>query len=253
MLQEENARLKSGQNAAELLKLRGQVGVLRQRAAASEAHAASPSSGLAKLMNDPAMKEYLRQAQMDKIRSMYSDLFKELKLTPEQTDKFLQLFTDVASKSLAKYTGATPGSAGEAPVTSGSGLGSQLEALLGEAGYARYNEFSDEIPARTTITALNTQLGENPLSSEQSARLLQVVKAEPNELTVGITGAPDKAFLGSQAEIDQFLARVAESNQRILQQSTNFLTSGQQSAFNTVLTNAINTRKIQAAALIQKR
>jgi RNA polymerase sigma factor (sigma-70 family) len=251
-LEEENARLKSGQNATELLKLRGQVGVLHQRAAANEAKANPPTSGLAKMMSDPAMKEYIRQAQMDKIRSLYADLFKELKLTPEQTDKFLQLFTDVASKGLAKYTSTGQGTPDEASAESSNELGSQLQALLGDAGLARFKEFSEEIPARTTISLLNTQLGENPLNTEQSARLLQVVKAEPRDLTLGITGAPDKAFLGSQAEIDSFLEQVAGSNQRILQQAAGFLTADQLATLNTVLTNAINTRRLQAAALIQR-
>jgi hypothetical protein len=78
------------------------------------------------------------------------------------------------------------------------------------------------------------------------------VKAEPSDLTSGITGAPDKAFLGSQADIDNFPGQVADSNQRILQQAASFLTAGQLASLNTVLTNSINTRKLQAAALIQK-
>jgi hypothetical protein len=58
--------------------------------------------------------------------------------------------------------------------------------------------------------------------------------------------------MGSQADIDSFLEQVAGSNQRILQQAASFLTADQQAALNTVLTNAVNTRKLQAAALIQK-
>jgi RNA polymerase sigma factor (sigma-70 family) len=251
-LKEENARLKSGQNAAELLKLRGQVGVLRQQAATNQAKTEPPASGIAKLMSDPAMREYIRQAQMEKIRSLYADLFKELKLTPEQSDKFLQLLTDVASKGMANYMAAAPGTPPQAPAGSANQIGSQLQGLLGDAGYARFKEYSDEIPARTTISLLNSQLGDNPVSSEQSAKLLQVVKAEPSSLTMGITGAPDKAFMGSQADIDSFLEQVAGSNQRILQQAASFLTADQQAALNTVLTNAVNTRKLQAAALIQK-
>jgi len=153
---------------------------------------------------------------------------------------------------LAKYLAPAQGAPEQAPAEPSSDSGSQLQALLGDAGYARYKEYSDEIPARTTLSLLNSQLGENPLSSEQSASLLQVVKAEPGELTVGIMGAPDKAFSGSQADIDGFLEQVAASNQRIEQQAANFLTADQQAALNTVLTNAVNTRKLAAAAFIQK-
>jgi RNA polymerase sigma factor (sigma-70 family) len=251
-LQEENARLKSGQSTTELLKLRGQVGALRQQAVANQAKTGLSASGLAKLLNDPAMKEYIRQAQVEKLRSMYADLFTELKLTPEQTDKFLQISVDKASKYLTKYMGPAQGTPEPSPAKASTERENQLQALLGEAGFARYNAFSDEIPGRTTVSMLNSQLGSNPLTAEQSARLVQVVKAEPANLTAGIMGAPDKAFLGSQAEIDSFLAQVAESNQRIAQQAAGFLAPDQLATLNTVLTNAINTRKLQAAALIQK-
>ena len=245
-LRDENARLSSNSTPTELLKLRGQVGALRQKAAENN----RPASGLDKMMSDPAMKEYLRQAQREKLRSMYADLFKELKLTPEQTDQFLQIMGDMASKSMEQI--ATPGTPNQSAIDALAGLGSQLYTLLGDQGIARFKEYSDEIPARTTVTLLNAQLGDAPLSAEQSAQLLQVVKAEPADLTKGITGAPDKAFLGSQADINNFLQQVAQSNQRILQQAGGFLTPDQLAALNAVLTKAVEARQLQAAALIQK-
>jgi hypothetical protein len=45
---------------------------------------------------------------------------------------------------------------------------------------------------------------------------------------------------------------VAQSNQRIIQQAGSFLTPDQLAALNTLLANAINARKVQAAALIQR-
>jgi RNA polymerase sigma factor (sigma-70 family) len=251
-LTEEVARLKSGQETAELLKLRGQVGALRQKAAANAGKTNLPTTGLAKMMSDPAMKEFLRKAQMEKIHSLYADLFKELKLTPEQTSQFLEVFTERASRGLASMMASAQGTPEQAPTEPTPSLDSQIKSLLGEAGLARFKEYSDEIPARTTISLLNTELGDNTLNPEQNARLLQVVKTEPKELTQGIIGAPDQAFLGSQAEIDTFLAQVAESNQRIVQQAAGFLSADQLTALNTVLTNAITSRKLQAAALIQK-
>ncbi len=247
----ENDRLKSGQNSKELLKLRGQVGMLREQAAASEAKANAPASGLAKMMNDPAMRDYLRQAQMDKIRSLYTDFFKELKLTPEQTDNFVRLLTDKASEGMAAYMATASGTSNPPPGQSSANLAGQLQSLLGDEGCARLKSYSDEIPARTVLTLLNGQLGSAPLTADQSASLLQIVKAEPNELTMGFTGAPDKAFLGSQADIDNFLQQVAESNQRIVQQAGNVLTPDQLAALNSVLSSGVTSRKLQAAALIQ--
>lgn len=244
----ENARLKSNPNATELLTLRGEVGTLRQRTAAEQAEASR--SGLAKMMGDPAMKEFVRQAQLEKIKSMFADLVKELKLTPEQADQFYQLINDNASKHLDRLTAT--GQTTSEPDNADQELGSQLQELLGDAGFARFREYGGEIPARTTVSLLNAQLGDNPISGDQSARLLQVIKAEPYNLTQGITGAPDQAFLGSQADIDAFLQQVTGSNQRILQQAGGFLAPDQLAALNTVLTKAIDTRRLQAAALIQK-
>ena len=248
-LREENARLKSGSDTTELLKLRGQVGTLQQRVA-NQAKSNQPASGLDKMMSDPAMKEYLRHAQMEKIRSMYADLFKELKLTPDQSDQFLNLLCDHAAKTLTQIT--SPGASDQSVADANAALGSQLYALLGDAGMARFREFSTEIPARTTLTLLNAQLGDTPLSADQNAQLLQLIKAEPADLTMGITGAPDKAFLGSQADINNFLQQVAQSNQRILQQAGSFLTPDQLAALNAVLAKAVEARQLQAAALIQR-
>ena len=157
-LKEENTRLKSGQTSTELLKLRGQVGVLRQRAVANEAKTEPPTTGLAKMMSDPTMKEYIRQAQVQRFRSLYADLFKELKLTPDQTDQFLQLSVDKASTFLAKYMAPAQGTSDQAPAGPANERENQMQALLGDAGYARYKEYSDEIPARTTVSLLNSQL-----------------------------------------------------------------------------------------------
>ena len=202
------------------------------------------------MMNDPAMKEFVRQAQLEKIKSMFADLVKELKLTPEQANQFYQLINDNASKHMEQLT--AKGQTTAELSADDQELGNQLQALLGDAGYAQFKKYGEEIPARTTISLLNAQLGDNPLGPEQSTRLLQVVKAEPYNLTQGITGAPDPTFLGSQADIDSFLQQVTESNQRILQQAGSFLTPDQLAALNTVLTKAIDARKLQAAALIQK-
>jgi hypothetical protein len=67
----------------------------------------------------------------------------------------------------------------------------------------------------------------------------------------GITGAPDDAFMRSQAEIDQFLHNVAESNQRILQQSATFLNTNQLETLDRLLTKSIEGRRVQAAAFFQ--
>jgi hypothetical protein len=59
--------------------------------------------------------------------------------------------------------------------------------------------------------------------------------------------------MGSPAEIDSFLQRVTESNQRILQQAGSFLAPDQLAALDHVLTDAIEKRKLQGAAYFKKQ
>lgn len=198
------------------------------------------------------MKEYMRKAMSDKMKSLYGDLITELKLTPEQTDQFFELLSGAATKTLAKLTAPAPGSQNQSDAGASQDMAVHLRELLGDEGCARFQEYSEEMPARATVTLLNGQLPTTPLSEEQSTSLIQIIKAEPADLTRGILGGPDEAFMGSQTDIDHFLQQVTESNQRILQQAGTLLTSDQLSALDSVLTKAIDSRKLQGAAFFPK-
>jgi RNA polymerase sigma factor (sigma-70 family) len=241
---------KPEQKPSEVLKLRGQVGAL-QHTLSSISATNTPKSGIAKMMSDPTMREYIHQYQAKMIRERYEPLFKELKLSPENAEKFTQLIGDI----WAKGTDAASGG-GETTVQhvkeAVEKANQELQSMLGETGLARYNEFNMEIPARTTIKLLDGRLGDNHLTDEQTARLVGVVMGEPFELTHGISGDWDNAYFGSQTDFDEHFQKVQESQQRILQQASSFLNSNQLSALATVQTDSLNARKTQAAAFTQK-
>jgi hypothetical protein len=250
----EIAQLKHTQTTPEVLKLRGQVGSLRNELASTVAKSNS-GSGFSKMMSDPAMREYINQAMTDMIKRRYGPLFTELKLTPEQTEQVVQLVSAEYHKgaqrlATAQQSGGPPPAPG--PPDNYSDLTEKLRAILGDSGVARFGQYSQEIPARATVDLLNGQLGGDKLSNEQQARLLQIVKAEPFDLTHGIAGDLDKVFFGSQEQIDGYLAKVADSNQRVLQQAGEFLNSDQLAALNTVLSNGVTARVTQAAAFTSK-
>lgn len=256
-VQGENEQWKSGQKSAVLSGSRGEAGMLQQQSASSASGTNPSSTGLTQMMSDPKMKEYIHQVQLGMIKQRYGPLFKELNLTPEDAEKFTQLIGDEWLKgsdlaSSLTQENADPVGTRQAMAVAHKEIADQLQSLLGPAGYARYSEFNQEIPAQTTVTLLNTQLGDNPLSDDQGARLLQVVKAEPYTSTHGIAGELDMAFFGSQEDIDKHFQQVTESNQRILDQAASFLTPQQLTALATVQSNSINAQKTQGAALTQK-
>ena len=253
----ELARLEAAQNPTEVLRLRGQVGTLRQQLATTEGKSNAPGTGFAKMMSDPAMREYINQAMVDLVKRRYSALFQELKLTPEQTDQFVQLVSaelqQGAQRLVTSKHGTDLAQSSGSTAEDKSGLGQKLKELLGDSGAARFAEYSQELPARTTVDLLDGQLGGSKLTEEQRTRLFQIVKAEPFELTHGITGDLDKSFMGSQPEIDAYLTKINDSNQRVLQQAGEFLTSEQLTALNAVLANGVTARMTQAAAFTPKR
>jgi RNA polymerase sigma factor (sigma-70 family) len=242
--------LKPEKNSPELLKLRGKVGMLQQTLSSISA-TNTPKSGIAKMMSDPAMREYIHQYQAKMIQERYEPLFKELKLTPENREKFTQLIGDI----WAKGTDAASGG-GEANVENVQEAvekaNKEMQSMLGEAGFARYNEFNMEMPARTTVKLLDGRLGDNRLTDDQTAQLIGVVMKEPFELTHGISGDWDKAYMGSQAAFDEHIQKVQESQQRILQQAASFLNANQLSALGAVQNDSLSARKTQAAAFTQK-
>ena len=250
----EVAQLKQTQTTPEVLRLRGQVGSLRTELASTAAKSNS-GSGFSKMMSDPAMREYINQAMTDMIKRRYGPLFTELKLTPEQTEQFVQMVSAEYHKGAQRLATAQQ-SSGSTPAPGSadnySELTEKLRGLLGDSGLARFGQYSQEIPARATVDLLNGQLGASKLTYDQQARLLQIVKAEPFDLTHGIAGDLDKVFFGPQPEIDSYLAKVGESNQRVLQQAGEFLNNDQLAALNTVLSNGITARVTQAAAFTPK-
>jgi len=252
----ENQQLKSNQNSAEVLKLRGKVGTLQQ-SLNSVAASNLPSTGIAKMMGDPAMKELIHQAQLKIIRERYMPLTSELKLSPEQSEKFVQLIGETWLKGteMGSKAGANDGEQSKIPDSlkqEFASLNDQVKEVLGADGYARYKEFDNETPARTTVRLLKDQVGDNSLSDEQSARLFQIVKAEPFNSTHGISGDLDKAFFGTQEQVDAHMQEVADSNQRILQKAAEVLSPEQLTAMSTLLSNSIISQKVQGAALTQK-
>jgi hypothetical protein len=222
-----------------------------------KAQAGTNAVAFSRMLTDPRMREYIRQNQMEMARVNLKDLFKELKLTPEQTQEAVETLSGLFLKNAEKMYSIPQGTLSAEEVSQAtaereSELLAQLKPLLGDAGNDRFMRYMKEMPAHATVDLVNGRLGANQLSDEQNAHLFQIVKAEPFDLTRGVGGDWDPAFWGTQEYVDDHLLQVAESNQRILEQASSFLSPDQLSGLNSVLTNGINSRIAQAAALISK-
>ncbi len=253
--QADNARLKSGQMLAEVLRLRGQVGALRHEVG-TNGTGAYPTL-MSRLVNDPAMKRQIHEEVRQWARGILDPIFKDLKLTQDQVDKATGMCAEAGLKEVEKFATLAPGILSQAELKQIeenllTDLYQQLLPVVGENGIARMKALHDELPARTTVSLLNGQLGAELLSGEENARLLQIVKGEPLDLTWGIA-RDDVAFWGKPQDIQEHLAKIEASNEHVLQQASSFLNPAQLAALSTVLSNGINYRVVRAAAYIQQR
>jgi RNA polymerase sigma factor (sigma-70 family) len=242
----------------ELVRLRSEVATLRRQLSTGQpkTDATSPASGLAKLASDPVMKQFAREGAMKEFKLRYAPFAQAMKLTPEQTEKFIDLFTklwfDIYMTPETLPGNPDPPKAAQTVAAAKADIESQMRALLGESGFEQFKEFTLEVPARATLDLLYGQLGDKQLTDDQTAHLFQILKAEPYELTHGIEGDVNKAFFGPSNQVADYLQRLSESNQRVIQQAGSFLTPEQLTVLNAVLANGVKARQAQAAALLQK-
>ena len=234
---EENTLLKSGQGLNELLRLRSEVGKLRQETAGDTN---SFGQAMAKLMDNPPAKELARTQLHQKLVDMYAPLARKLNLSPEQTEQFYNLIienelkkkdmlarllsgdTDVDTALQERETGLTV-------------LTNLISGLLGEAGYTHYDQYIHQIAAADLVNGLNRQLGTLALSDDQSSRLQALFGAQP-DITID-----DTDLFRSKESLDALFQTFVDRGHRDLQEAASFLSPEQLAAAYTIQSNYFNT------------
>jgi hypothetical protein len=204
---------------------------------------------LAKMLEDPDMKKMMRQQQLVMMDTMYGPLFKELGLSPEETEKFKELLIDGQMKGVegagALFSGdRDPAERAEAIKAMGEQqkqLDEQLKTFLGDERYAQYKDYQESMGERTSLDQFQNQLagGQNPLTEEQSGQLLALMKEErknsPSIFGKDPNAMPDpdqlEAML-SEEKMNKHFEQQEELNRRILERAKAVLTPEQLVALN---------------------
>jgi hypothetical protein len=141
---------------------------------------------LNKMMKDPAMRDVLREQQKAMLNIMYSGLFKELNLSPEEKDQFKTLLTDAQMKTLESAQRLFGGDTKEGGEDASKLIADakkktdeDIKALLGEERFAKYEDYQKNMSERMQLDSFSKQLsGSEALREEQSAKLMQIMKEE---------------------------------------------------------------------------
>jgi RNA polymerase sigma factor (sigma-70 family) len=133
---------------------------------------------LSATLQDPGAREALRKQLANVSRARWAPLFEALKLEEPEKDKFLQITTDRSLKNLEAVAAATEGritadTAAQLEVDTEQDSTNQVRALLGETGFAKYEEFEQTFPARALVQQFDKQLEPSPSTPFSEAHSLR--------------------------------------------------------------------------------
>jgi RNA polymerase sigma factor (sigma-70 family) len=249
-LSSENESLKK--HPTEVLKLRGEVGKLRQENASL-----GSSSALSKVTADPESRQLLRKQQKLGMGMIYTSFAKQLKLQPEQIEKLSDLLADHIMDNVDHVTTAlrdkTP-SDQLAQLFSGqdTALREKLEALLGVDGVAQYQDYTHNLLATLTADQFKGDLeGTKTEQADKATQLQQLIQQELQSAIRSAGLAPDYQTLpilnfgniASEQEADRSLKLVQDIYSGVAARAGTFLSPAEITKFQEFEAKAINNSR----------
>jgi RNA polymerase sigma factor (sigma-70 family) len=239
-LADEIQRVKGNTNSTELLRLRSEVGVLRQQSALSKTKSMSPAEAVAKVMNDSSAIELARIQLRQTLKNHYAPLTQQLNLAPETTEKLFNLIIENELKKKVALAQLMSGDSDTETALQGrdqakAELENQIKELLGDAGYAQLDQFNHDTAAGELVKGLNRELGDKALNDEQSKRIQALFAAKP-DITID-----DMDLLRSKESLNGLLQQLVDRGHHDLEEAASFLTSEQLAAAKTIQSNYFNT------------
>jgi hypothetical protein len=154
--------------------------------------------------------------------------FKLTKLSPEKADQYVDLEIEMKRRQDERMAGLLKGTLSVADAVSQRDQAyqeqqDQRRELLGPDGWATLQGIADGMRngvAKNLTGAVQANMGNNPLTQEQSDRLQGVIKAE-----VAANSMDDTDLYRPEAE---WMQMVTDHEQHVLQAASGFLTPAQQ-------------------------
>ena len=183
-----------------------------------------------KMMKNPKMLDAIAAQQMAVLKPMYSDLIKQLNLSPEETKQFFELLSAQTSKAME--AGMKMISGDKKAIDQIATSTDEIKTFLGER-YSQYENYQKSIPDRAQLGQVSAQMAarQTPLRPDQSSGLLQIMQQEKlntSKFTAANTD-PNNTNFNEETINDTFQAQ-EDRNSRILARSKTLLTPEQWNA-----------------------
>jgi hypothetical protein len=225
-------------------------------AQAPAAKSSNPFSSLAKMFDDPDMREAIAAQQKAAlgpiIDKTYGKLFADLKLTPEQASSLKEMLLNkqlgAAQMGMAALSAESdPSKAadlGQKVKAASDAADAEIKSFLGDDKFAQLKAYEKTTPDRMAISGFKDQLnGSAALSPEQEQQLIDAMTQERQnfKFTTDLTdksklrGNPSAMF--TEENVNRFVQEMDQLNQRFVGQAQNILSPDQLEAFQKYLNN----------------
>ena len=240
----------------ELLKLRGEVGRLRQE----NATAAKPTgdSVLSGMTTDPQMKKLIRDQQKAGMTMMYGAFAREAKLSKEQTEQLNDLLADNVMENIDTITavlrdGKSPEERDQLFAQHDAALLEKIGALLGAENVSQYEEYTRDLASHLTAEQFKGMLSGDKAAKEAKAKQLdELMQAEtqsilasaglnPNFQTVPMLNFRN---IASESEAEKNLKLLESIYENVTAQSSAFLSPEEVKKFREFQANAVNANRM---------
>jgi len=218
----------------------------------AEAKTNNPMHSMAAMFKDPKMRDMIKSQQKafmgPVIDKQYSDLYKQMNMTPEQTATFKDLLqkkmlagADAGFSMLDDSLDASQRADLAKQVKSQTDdFDNQIKDFLGDQNYQSFQSYEKTVPDRMSIGQFNDQFAGTPnaLSGDQQNQLVQAMSEARNNFqwTSGLNqqnpGANgDMATLLAADNIDRFVAERTQFDDQFLARAQQILSPAQLTAF----------------------
>lgn len=149
-------------------------------------------------LDNPAVQNAMAAATRNALAQRYGALFRKLKLGPQELERLKALLTErqlgaMDTLRAAQGQGLSNDAINVLLDQAGGDSDASIRALLGEPGYAAFEDYEDNIGSYGLLDQVERQLGvtSTPLSATQSEAVLKIIReTATTPLPPGGTGDP---------------------------------------------------------------
>jgi hypothetical protein len=185
----------AGNKSNEVLKLRGEVGRLRNESIANASARTNGPSALSGLTANPEMYKLIRDQQKMAMGMIYKDFTKQLNLSTNDSEKLSDVVADHVMDNVQLITELLHDHKSpedmEAALAAQEGVGDQkIQELLGVEGYTKYKEYTKNLASYLTSEQFKPQLSGDKAAKDSKAKQLYDIMLEETQNVLAKAGLP---------------------------------------------------------------